>query len=1457
MTRNVDTIYHLTPLQRGMLHHSRLDPASGVYVEQFSCLLHGPLDGARFRRAWETVVHRHDVLKTLFLRLHEEKPLQAVRHTVSVPFETLDWRAEPADAQARRFDVLLAEDRARGFDFGVAPLMRITLAVLGEACHRFLWTYHHAILDGWSMPLLLEEVFRAYAHPDNPLPPVGRDFRDYAAWLRGYDGARALDYWRERLQDYRSPARFAPSVMPTAAPGAPARRTLASSISTMPPDWIEAATRSCRTARITLNTLCQGAWAVLLARHAGRDDVVGGMVVSGRSADLDGIERMAGLFINTLPWRATLDGELDVAAWLRRLQADTQALEQHAYSALTDVLRCSGVPRQQALFETLYVFENYPGRDAFDRLAASCGLRIEEPRAREETSYALALVVLPGDTLTFQLTYDTARFDAAFIDRLAARYRQLLETIGDGAPRRLRELVLEADAPALPAARPAPEAARGTTLQDRIAAHAARTPERIAFVRLGDPGLSGEACAVTYGALATRVARAARQWRSFGYRPGERVLIACNEPVMALVLLLSGLSCGIDCVIADADLQSCAFDAVADGGWSPEPLRSCVTASQCSPVTGIVCCVFDERDPMYGRGDGAAADRADCGDGAAPVPGACSLLRQDAAGDWRVVRYTQAQIAEAARVFETTFPVGRAHALALGEGPLSHTTLWTALAALGAGLSLHQIASAGDPAFLRRAASPDMHWHGVVLSPDATRRIASAAAGLPDGALQADWLIVDARALTHQDASRLAALAPGARAVRRLCWPAWSLPHASASAAPEQIAHAGPVLPGATVFVADTHLNRAGVDALGQLVVTGHSVPDLMLRNGMPDREGLVATRDGTWLRTTLEAWQSAHGCRLRLPDGGDAADGAGSGWRDLEHEIARAAGLDEAVLVERIGADGEWETVLFHCEAAADAAEIARRIAGRRGVPALPAGSIVALAALPRNASGGVDRARLIAGDVALRKDQGRTAPRDAVETAIHEIWCELLKREQIGVHDDYFELGGDSLQATVMLYQLNERLQQQLEMDALLAAPTIAALAARIAGGPSGQAAPIDLPAEAVLDPAIAIGRPYLPRPYRSVLLTGATGFLGVHLLETLLATTDVRVLCLVRADDAAAGARRIEAAMRAHGRWDARHAARIAAVPGDLGEPNLGLSAAAFDALASEIDAIYHNGALVNFVYPYASLKQVNVLGTQDIVRLASLHRVSPIHYVSTVGTLDRHADALPETLAVPYHEHLTSGYEQSKWVAEQLLAQAQARGVPVTVYRPARIVGHAATGRMNLDDLFCRLIKGIVTFGKAPRDVGFDNILPVDLVSRIIVTASFEPAAAGSGVHVVNPRWNSMDALVDFIEDEGFPIERMDYDSWLAALAEHVRHDPSHALAMLIPVLRKLNPAADPTIGRILPIDTTQLMRVAGDVLAASFRPTNDWLRVFFDHFYEVGFMVRPQPLPRRSGLASGV
>jgi thioester reductase-like protein len=203
----------------------------------------------------------------------------------------------------------------------------------------------------------------------------------------------------------------------------------------------------------------------------------------------------------------------------------------------------------------------------------------------------------------------------------------------------------------------------------------------------------------------------------------------------------------------------------------------------------------------------------------------------------------------------------------------------------------------------------------------------------------------------------------------------------------------------------------------------------------------------------------------------------------------------------------------------------------------------------------------------------------------------------------------------------------------------------------------------------------------------------------------------------------------------------------------------------------------------------------------------------------------------------------GYEQSKWVAEQRVRAAGERGLPVTIYRPSRIVGHSRTGRANVDDLFFRLIRGVVMQGQAPYSTGYDNMLAVDHVARLVVEASSNPGAAGRAVHVVNPRAHAFDALIDFIAARGHRVERLSYGDWLEAVAKAAKERTDHPLAPLLPVLRLLDPSKDPSLARAMPFGHANLAQLAPAAFAA-IAPSEEWLPVMFEHLYASGTLPRP-------------
>jgi thioesterase domain-containing protein len=436
-------VYPLTPMQQGMLFHTLLAPGSGIYIEQIMGDIQGTFDVPAFARAWRRALERHTILRSSFHWGPSESMVQVVHQEAKLPLERLDWRTLSTAEQHARFDTLLAEERSRGFDLTRAPLLRLFLMHTADDAHRFLLTYHHVVLDGWSVALLFKELFTVYGadirHEDLVLPPV-RPFGEYIAWLQAQDLGTAETFWRKRL---------AGSAAASTAPLPALQRASSLTTGASQPAEGEArlstqtttALRSlARLQRLTLNTIVQGAWALLLSGYAQQEEVMFGVTVAGRPPALTGIERMIGLFINTLPLRVHVDPQSRVVEWLRHLQNQASAARQYDYSPLVQIQRWSGRPRGAPLFETILAFENYPVDTALHERPG--GVLIHNIRSIEHINYPLAIVAVPGPQLQLRIVYDAARFEPVATERLLDDLRLLLEHIATDPDQRLANLSL-------------------------------------------------------------------------------------------------------------------------------------------------------------------------------------------------------------------------------------------------------------------------------------------------------------------------------------------------------------------------------------------------------------------------------------------------------------------------------------------------------------------------------------------------------------------------------------------------------------------------------------------------------------------------------------------------------------------------------------------------------------------------------------------------------------------------------------------------------------------------------------------------------------------------------------------------------------------------------------------------------------------------------------------------------
>ncbi len=418
----------LTPLQEGLLFHALYEherDATDVYVVQLVFELEGPVHADRLRAAAQALLDRHPNLRAAFRRRRGGQPVQVVPHRATLPWTEADLTGPDTDTE-KAWAALLDEDREHGFDPATPPLLRCTLVRTGADRHRLLVTHHHILLDGWSVSVLLRELLALYAADGDPadLAPVP-PYRDFLQWLERRDRTAAEAAWREALAEVTEPTRLAQDTGSGTSSGA---ADLAQARTELSAETGAALTACARSLGVTLNTLVQSAWAILLGRLTGRDDVVFGTTVSGRPPELPGVESMVGLFINTVPTRVRLRPADSLGRLVHAVRDTYVDLLDHHHLGLADIQRTVGVPEP---FDTLVVFENYPVDPAptGDGGKAADGFRVVGSGGRDATHYPVTLVALPGPRPRFRLAYRPGLFDAGWADATLARLVRILEAM--------------------------------------------------------------------------------------------------------------------------------------------------------------------------------------------------------------------------------------------------------------------------------------------------------------------------------------------------------------------------------------------------------------------------------------------------------------------------------------------------------------------------------------------------------------------------------------------------------------------------------------------------------------------------------------------------------------------------------------------------------------------------------------------------------------------------------------------------------------------------------------------------------------------------------------------------------------------------------------------------------------------------------------------------------------------
>lgn len=1038
---NIQDIYELSPLQQGMLFYTLKNPDAGMYVVQLACLLQGELETAVFQEAWQRMVERHPIFRTAFFWKEAEKQLQVVYKQCEPPLEQLDWRDFPAEEQATRLETFLEADRRRGFEFSRAPLMRLTLIRLAGDLYRFIWSYHHVLLDGWSLSQVLQEFFIFYETilQDEHYPmPATNPYRDYINWLQQQDRSRAETFWRGQLQGITGPT---PLVMEDANLGV--EQALEIGIEhgeleiQLPVETTAALQRLVQKNRLTMNTMVQGAWALLLSRYSGEQDVVFGTIVSGRPASLPGVESIVGPFINTLPLRVHLDPALSTLSWLQQLNGQQVEMRDYEYSALVDVQGWSEVPRGQPLFETSVVFENYPLEASLQDEQLS--LKISELRDIERTNFSLGLLALPGPRLMLKIAYDVRRFKAETVGRMLARLELLLEAIKDDCEQPLGELpfLLAEETQQLLGSwnETAVPYLQGECIHHLFEAQVARTPEATA--------VTFEERDLTYTELNGQANRLARYLQREGVGPETLVGINIPRSPEMVVAVLAVLKAGGAYLPLDPDYPDSRLPLILEDTQVALIVTQQRLAAELASYPVRLFCL-DVEDETLAEFSADNLEVAMSADNLAYI-----IYTSGSTGTPKGVAVAHDGLANLVTFQQAWFSVGPGSQVLQSATLNFDGSVWEILPSLCNGATVHLATL--ETVITAPSLIALLQERGITIAslPPALLSTMSPAV-LP--ALQT--LISVGEACPP---AVLAQWAPGRRFFNGY-GPTESTVAVTAGElqADDPLITIGRPLPNKKVYVLDERQQLVPTGAAGELCIGGVGLargylhrPDITAERFIPnpfsDEPGGRLYRSGDLVRYLpdgrleylgrIDNQVKIRGFRIELGE--------------VETALNRHPDILESAVIAREDNPGNKRLVAYYRAGKESGIEpeIVRNYLRTQLPPYMIPAAFMPLAAFPLTANGKVDR-RALPTPVVQRSRRTLVAPRTEMERTLAAIWQEVLEMERVGIEDNFFDLGGHSL----LMMRVNGKLQNSLKRDvpmvALFQYPTIKTLAEHLAG-------------------------------------------------------------------------------------------------------------------------------------------------------------------------------------------------------------------------------------------------------------------------------------------------------------------------------------------------------------------------------------------------------------------------
>jgi amino acid adenylation domain-containing protein len=1040
-TSDVEDSYPLTPLQEGMLFHRLFSPTGGDYVRQVCFRLAADVDLGTLERSWSLVVNRQPALRSSVDWRGLERPHQLVHRQVTIPVEHLSCHEDDPAAFAQWHDAVLAEERQRGIDVESAPLMRLTFLTRPDGQREVLWTFHHLLFDAWSTPLVLRELracYRDLVRGDAPSQPERRPYRDYISWLARSDPSADEAWWRAALDGFESPTRLLAEARIAENAG---NQAVNSETLLLSPQAVEHLNHVALKSGVTLNTLVLGAWGLLLSRYSGSADVVFGLIVPGRPAELPGVEATVGLFINTVPVRVKVPPQEAVRPWLQQLHAEQSELQQHEHSPLVNVQAWSQLLPNTPLFDTLLMFGSPLDEASLD----TPGEIFELHRSVEQTNFALTLMILLGPQIELTFVYDGQRFSQETVLRLRDHMERLLEEITSRPDASLGELEMltaeEVDTQVVEWNATDSDFPRDSCVHHLVAEQALLTPDATA--------LSDGRTRLSYAELDERVARLATYLRDLGLGPDVLAVVCIERSIDMMVALLAVLRAGGGYVPLEPDLPTERFAFMLEQAAPAVILTTSKSAAAVPTTSAAVVRVDAEQSTWMTRPPTPTTEG-----GSSNI--AYVLFTSGSTGTPKGVIVEHRALVNQLRWRVESFKLGPGDRV-LQKTPLGFdVSLWELFCPLiaGATLVLLEPRAHGDPvrvaAAIRSQQITALHFVPSMLQSFLT--IAGA-----EGCESVRLVAASGEALSATLARQFFACFGPHVELRNLYGPTEAAVDVTSWRCDpdgEAVVPIGRPVANTQMYLLDGRLRPVPVGAPGELYIGG-----VQVARGYLNRPDLTAERFVANPFRPGERMYRTGDLAIYRPDGvidylgrNDSQvkiRGSRIELGEIEAALTAHPAVASAVVIARRDEKGGEPSLAAYVVPSVDQGPQVPELRAhlmRRVPPYMMPSAFMVLGALPLTASGKVDRRALPALDAArLSAEAAFVSPRSRTEERIAKIWARTLRTERVGVFDDFFDIGGHSLLAVRLLGEMEREFGVQIPLISFFGGDvTVAGLAA-----------------------------------------------------------------------------------------------------------------------------------------------------------------------------------------------------------------------------------------------------------------------------------------------------------------------------------------------------------------------------------------------------------------------------